>query len=131
MAIDLGFSLGHWPLIWWRGHIHTCFDTHIVREKFLAHSFQPESEKESLQKNFAESKTEEHFPKINKDTEANRRGRTMTQVGHDASSRTHDVNSCTGDARGCTSDTGSDARAVRSCWGFSVSFGCTILPGWV
>ena len=46
-------------LFWWRGHTHSCFDTHIVRERFLAHSFQPESEKETLQENFVEGEIEE------------------------------------------------------------------------
>ena len=48
--------------------------THIVRERFLAHSFQPESERESLKKNFTESETEGHFLEIDKTTQENLRG---------------------------------------------------------
>ena len=43
-----------------RTHTHSYFDTHIVKERFLAHNFHPKSEKEILQENFAEGETEEH-----------------------------------------------------------------------
>ena len=55
---------------------HSCFDTLIVKEKFLAHSFQLEREKEFCRerKNFAERETEGRFPEIDRAAQENRKG---------------------------------------------------------
>ena len=44
-------------------------------------AFQLESERESLQENFAESETEGHFPEIDKAAQANRRAVVQANAG--------------------------------------------------